>query len=139
HLLNVVRWIAPPLEIVHVATDPLREGVDVRRRGEPTLAAGFRRLRGIDLEEQLQHEPDDTRYQRIGNRRRIGSTARMMSWEPRKRISSVAWSVIRPADAWIRLALTVSRDGIAKRAFRASSRAMSVREILGPVWLRGRI
>jgi len=38
-----------------------------------------------------------------------------MSWEPRKRISSVAFSVIGPADDWMRRALTASRTAFGTR------------------------
>src|SRR5215471_6475891 len=47
-----------------------------------------------------------------------------MSWEPRKRISSVAFSVMRPAEDWIRRARTASRTALRTRRWisRACSR-----------------
>src|SRR5262252_3718167 len=72
HLLDVGGRITARFEVVHVATDSLRQCVDVRRRRDPALASGKGHLGRVDLEERLQHEPDDARHERVDDRTRIG-------------------------------------------------------------------
>src|SRR5215831_13216245 len=52
HLLNVTGRLAARFEVVHVAADSLREGVDVLRRREPALASGNGRLGRVDFEKR---------------------------------------------------------------------------------------
>src|SRR5215831_13989100 len=72
HLLNVAGRITARFEVVHVATDSLRQGVDVRGRREPALASGNGRLRRVDFEERLEHEPNDARHERVDDGARVG-------------------------------------------------------------------
>src|SRR5262249_52364600 len=71
HLLPLVRRITPRFEIVDVAPDPFREGVDVLGRRDPALASGNGRLGRVDFEERLEHEPDDAPHERVDDRTRI--------------------------------------------------------------------